>query len=154
MKLNLPVLVIGQQWPSWLVPVLAMSLPICGAFFPGKLHKLFSVPQFSTPRLMEAWSDMNQFEQRANLPSKVVVLASGSAHFLLKVVRRWDNDPGVPMILCRDEQFHRGPRKDLIRRQRTEQYTFGCLSFDSRETSHADWGGATNSLWQIFFTEY
>ena len=149
-KLNLPVLVIGQQWPSWLVPVLAMSLPICGAFFPGKLHKMFSVPQFSNPRLMESWSDVNHFEQRASLPTNVVVLASGSAKFLLKVARRWDTAPCVPMILCRDEQFHRGPRKNLIRRQRTEQDTFGCLGFDSTEISHSDWGGATNSLWQIF----
>ena len=127
-----------------------MSLPVCGAFFPPKLHKLFELPQFSAPKLMMAWADVKSFEQLPHVPREVIILASGSGPFLLKVTGRWASYPGVPMILCRDEPFGRISRRDLICRQSEERRCFEALGFEVTKVSHADRGGATNALWQVF----
>ena len=45
--------IITNNWPCWLVPALAPTLPLAGAYFPQPLHHLFQVPDtFSGPKLM------------------------------------------------------------------------------------------------------
>ena len=36
-----PLLIVAQQWPSWLVVAQAFDLPIAGAYFPPTLHRYF-----------------------------------------------------------------------------------------------------------------
>ena len=36
-----PFVVVSQIWPSALIPILSLNLPLSGAFFPAKYHGYF-----------------------------------------------------------------------------------------------------------------
>ncbi len=77
-KLPYAVVVVTSKWPCWLVPMLALRLPLACAFFPRTLHSLFKVPtSWSNPKLMDVWATYEDF-LATWLPSvPLVILASG-----------------------------------------------------------------------------
>ena len=61
-RLPCAVVVIASQWRCWIIPVLALRLPLAGTYFPRSMHHLFQVPlNWSKPKLMDSWSTYEDF---------------------------------------------------------------------------------------------
>lgn len=137
-----PLIIIAQGWPSFLIPALAMDLPIAGAFFPASFHCYFDKTKSG---------DLTWYEPDDFKPSqyKGIVLASGSMEFLTHVHRCYKP---TSAIFCVErsfrglgfkvvQHFHSQVKKDLI--------SMGYEPFVAR---HIDFGGATSAAHVLAFT--
>ena len=74
------VLVLAEQWPSALISVSALDLPIVAAFFPARFHRYFK------PRNdVMTWNTTSLFKA-ALVPTGVCLLLSGSVDFLERIL--------------------------------------------------------------------
>ena len=73
----LPILIISGGWPSALISVLALGLPLKAAYFPSRFHQYFKP---SKHQIM-AWSSPLDFTSTTNL-GKVCFVISGTVKFL------------------------------------------------------------------------
>ena len=83
-----PLVVVAEEWPSALMAVLALDLPLRGAYFPPALHDLFKP---SNPQL--TWSVPGAFNYIRQRRVGGAFLISGSPGFVrqfLGDIRRWD----------------------------------------------------------------
>ncbi len=71
-----PFIVVAGGWPSALLAILSLGLPLVSAYFPSRFHRYFKpkggVTAWSTPSALNTTS----------LPAGVGLLASGSARFI------------------------------------------------------------------------
>jgi hypothetical protein len=75
---TLPLLIVAQQWPSWLVVALANDLPITGAYFPAHLHRHFKAKPGLT------WYD--SYDLPHHRPSvECIGLVSGCIEFIKRM---------------------------------------------------------------------
>ena len=71
--------VVAAQWPSWLVTLLALDLPVHGAYFPEPFHRYFkskdSVCQWKSPLDLHSTS----------IDTMAIYLVSGTWQFVSKM---------------------------------------------------------------------
>ena len=114
-KLPCAVIVVASQWPCWLSPVLSLRLPLAGAFFPQSLHALFEPSvSWSKPKLMDSWSNYEDFLQLKLPCLPLIVLASGQGGKLLEALSRLKGHKGVFMVAM-NTSFLKSRSKDTRR---------------------------------------
>lgn len=75
-KSPFPVMVLAEKWPSALISVLALDLPLDAAYFPARFHQYFK------PRdNVISWQAPNLFTA-ALMPVGTGLLLAGSVEFL------------------------------------------------------------------------
>ena len=79
-----PFVVISQKWPSVLIPILALKLPLAGVFFPRGLHKYFKPP--SDKQEVKPWLPLPALAT-TSFASPVVFFVSGDLAFIESVWR-------------------------------------------------------------------
>ena len=79
-----PFVVISQSWPSVLIPILALKLPLAGVFFPRGLHKYFKPP--SDKQEVKPWLPLPALAT-TTFASPVVFFVSGDLAFIESVWR-------------------------------------------------------------------
>lgn len=153
-KPPLPLLIIAQQWPSWLVVALAHDLPIAGAYFPAKLHRHFK------PKSGLTWydSDIKVIANHLSLRpprverSECIGLISGTEGFI-KTIR-----PCLPnidrCIVIHDLPLQLITNQHSLRRRLQKATTFLCdLGLSTIQTANADFGGCTSAVHACGFGE-
>jgi hypothetical protein len=144
------IIVVGRQWPCWLPSVLALRLPLAGAFFPSKYHQFFVEPKcWSSPRLMTSWRTFDDFTTLSSFPScpparPLIVLASGTSQFLDNL-RPLLGPHHSQIIFCVDKCLARVSIKDAHRHWNQLQDHWLSAGFGCCRVRHADFGGATSS---------
>ena len=110
------IIIIANNWPCWLAPALALTLPLAGAYFPQRLHHLFQVPvTFSAPKLMSNWSSIPEFLNLRSLPScPLIVLGSGTDTFLPQILSKFDYHQ-CPLVYAVDTLFNQLLPKNMRR---------------------------------------
>ena len=110
------IIIIANNWPCWLAPALALTLPLAGAYFPQRLHHLFQVPvTFSAPKLMSNWSSIPEFLNLRSLPScPLIVLGSGTDTFLPQILSKLDYHQ-CPLVYAVDTLFNQLLPKNMRR---------------------------------------
>ena len=135
-KVPHPVVVVAQGWPCWLPSLLSLHIPVAQAFFPSRLHDVFSSGNSN-------WGTAHEFE--AAHYTKAVLLGSGSmkfwaSHFLPALARL---SAGCAMF-CLETPFAQARHRSIDRLWRKmvgEAGQHGCFATVWR---HSDFGGATS----------
>ena len=132
------IIIIANNWPCWLVPALALTLPLAGAYFLQQLRHLFQVPPtFSGPKLMTNWSSMPDFlELQLLLSCPLTFLASGTEAFLTRILEKL-KDYQCPLIYAVDRVFNQFIPKDVRRLTNYTRATWTHKGFDSAVAYHS-----------------
>jgi len=123
--------------------VLALRLPLVGAFFPSHHHRHFMVPD--TLKLMSTWSTFQHCKSLAPLWNDCAILASGSLNFLATVEALVGSHSAL-FAFSVDTFFPRSGLRDtrrLFRSVATHKVRDG---YNSAITDHSHYGGATNGV--------
>ena len=110
---NHSFVVIAAQWPGWMVTLIALDLPIKGAYFPTAYHRYFkskaSVCTWNSPvDLLHATADNN-----------VIYLVSGTVQFIQKI-RPWLTDSVAQRSIVSLEVHLRGSSRSVLTKARVE----------------------------------
>ena len=125
-------MVVAEQWPSALISVLALDLPIVAAFFPARFHRYFK------PRNdFMTWNATSLFTA-ALIPTGVCLLLSGSVGFLERTLAVLVH--GQQVIISVDMP-RRGVREDRAKAQ-TLLLSHGLRSVFFLDSDN---GGATDA---------
>ena len=92
------VVVIAENWPSWLVMVVALDIPIQAAYFPSAYHCYFK-PKNEIIK----WMVVKDFVGRS-VDRSVTYLVSGCLNFMHKITA-WLGDVGLSRSIMAIE-FH------------------------------------------------
>ncbi len=137
----LPLLIIAQQWPSWLVVGLAHDLPIAAAYFPSHLHHHFK------PKSGLTWYDSADVKVIASHPRRLdcIGLVSGSEGFIKSV------QPFLPhmsrCIVIPDLPSWSKTDRNKLRRSLVHTASFlRTLGLSTMATANADFGGCTSAV--------
>jgi len=139
------VTVVAAQWPSWLVTLDALGIPVEEAYFPTAYHSYFKpknrVHKWKTPLDLFA----------STVHSKVIYLLSGSVEFLRKM-QAWFGAPGSQRLIVVLEIHRRGSARKAIRAARNagsqllREMNLRVVSFLDK-----DCGGATDAFHDVGF---
>lgn len=133
-----PLLIVSQQWPSWLVVALAHNLPIAAAAFPRDLHRLFK------PKSKLSWQTIESFQSDPHpIQTGVIGVISGTIPFIRTVLSSLPSVDDCIMCVEPTWGFQNGARQQ---RYLTTSWNF-IKSLDMSPTimAHADYGGATSA---------
>ena len=73
--------VVAKDWPSSLISVLGLHLPLVAAYFPSHFHHYFKLPKYG----VKQWYATNYFHV-PHQDSRTIYLLSGPADFLHRVL--------------------------------------------------------------------
>ena len=73
--------VVAQDWPSSLISVLGLHLPLVAAYFPKHFHHYFNLPKNGVTQ----WNSTHDFLD-PHQDSRIIYLLSGSSDFLHRVL--------------------------------------------------------------------
>ena len=76
LAVSFPLIVVAGGWPSALLAILSLGLPLVGAYFPSRFHRYFKPKGGVTSRFTP--SALNT----TSLPAGVGLLVSGSERFI------------------------------------------------------------------------
>ncbi len=131
-----PLLIVAQQWPSWLVVALAHNLPIAAAVFPQEFHRFFK------PKSNLLWQTVESLQSHP-IDTGVVGVISGTVIFIQKILTILP--PFHDCIICVEPTrgFRGGAR---LKRYLGEAWKF-IKSLDMSPTimAHSAYGGATSA---------
>lgn len=141
------IYVIREGWLCWLAPVLALKLPLVGAFFPSRLHNLFVVGGWESNI---SWHDGDYFQCSVVLPQDCLVLACGSTNFLEIVHNKFFGHRGG-FLFSVSVQFDSCSRRNLLRWYARWLLDHAQLGLSSTVVNHANFGGITLAAHYICF---
>lgn len=147
LQMSSMIYVIYEGWPCWLAPVLALKLPLVGAFFPSRFHNLFVAGGWESN---VSWHDVEYFKRSAVLPQDCIVLASGSTDFLEIVHNKLFGHQGC-LLFSVSLQFDSCSRRDLLRRYACWSLDHARLGLSSTVVTYADFEGVTLATHYICF---
>ena len=137
----LPILIISGGWPSALISVLALGLPLKAAYFPSRFHQYFKP---SKHQIM-AWSSPLDFTSTTNL-GKVCFVISGTVSFLRSILSELSGTC-VARSIVSVEGSRRDATRSALRQLRFEGKHL-LVEFGLRSITFNDWqsGGATDGF--------
>ena len=141
----LPLLIIAQRWPSWLVVALAHDLPIAGAYFPADLHRHFK------SKTQLTWYDVDVEIISQSLPDGAFTgLITGSRAFIQSVMKLLPSMHNCIVIV--ESPFRSMSSAQDVRRDLKRNSAFlRNLNMHTVTMAHADFGGCTSATHVIGF---
>ncbi len=137
-------MVVAQSWPSSLISVLALDLPLLASYFPIKLHEYF---KFSKHRVAQWFStrDFCALMQEGN----AVYLLSGTSEFLKRVL---DLMRGSQRVIVTVEWTRRSASRPAIQRAlKSGHDLLAAFNFLPLVVADSTYGGVTDSRYIIGF---
>jgi len=141
LRLPHPIIVIPEFWPSALIPILKLRLPLAGAYFPSGLHHHFS-PLCNTINKAN-WKPLRALDHLPPFKDDFIFVLSGSGSFIQKM---WPRLGGSTQVITAFEPDLRRGKHALtneahgIRSVLTEKFKLQTATFRD-----AACGGATDA---------
>ena len=151
-KPPLPLCVVSQGWPCWLPSIVALRIPLLGAYFPSKYHQHFNHPAWSRDSFHKSFGDHEELRCICAFPVHCVVLALGNQQFCLRIIRvllAWGFQGQVMLSL--DVLFDTMNARDLARLWPEWECDAFNIEYQARVVSHSLFGGASNGVHMIWF---
>ena len=142
-----PFVVVAEAWPSVLISLLALKLPIGGAFFPTKFHQYFSFQQ--NKHEVSPWHPTLAFTSSA-FAQDYVYFVSGSRDFIKRV---WSKIKDCTHVIVSLELSRRERAHNTYRRAWTAgSKLFQTLGLLTESYSDRACGGATTNRFLVGFS--
>ena len=136
-------MVIAYHWPSSLISILALNLPLVAAYFPVSLHKYFNLPKNGVTE----WHCCRDFRALYQ-DSTIIYMLSGPSDFLRQMLDILGHRKGGTSrlrVIVSLEFPRRGASRPMITRAAKEgQSLFDSFDLRSLIVSDAGVGGATD----------
>ena len=137
-------MVVSQAWPSSLISVLALGLPLWSAYFPLKLHVYFN----SSKAKVDKWYSTREFSGPI-ADNRAVYLLSGSSEFIRGILQLL---PSCQRLFITVEWSRRSAlRSKLARALKSGYELLALFHFTPLLVANAAVGGATNSVHLLGF---
>ena len=130
---------IAQEWPCWIMTILALKLLLSAAFISKEFHSVFNTP---------AYVPLTQFAVLWDVPpdwNSCTVLASGSHNNLSYVLTKLRHHEG-PFIYATDIVVKGRQGQDIVRLYETWTALWKDRGLLSSVVSHVDFGGVTSTI--------
>lgn len=137
-----PLLIVSQQWPSWLVVAQAFDLPIAGAYFPQSCHRYFK------PNSQFPWYTTTELQHNP-IRSGVVGLITGCSDFIAHM-RQW-LPPMEQCIVCVENALRNVNPRSMQRLMNEDGRFLVSLGMSTMRVSHASYGGCTSAMHMVGF---
>ena len=139
------VVVIAENWPSWLVMVIALDIPIQAGYFPSAYHCYFK-PKYE----ISQWMSVTDLVGRP-VDGSITYLVSGSLTFVLKLAS-WLGDVGLSWSIVSIEFPRRNISRSVRGSNRSKSKRF-CIEHGLQHAVFADqdYGGATDAVFIFGF---
>ena len=108
-----PFLVVSEAWPSCLITILSLRLPIAGAFFPAQWHRYFKLP--TSNQELSPWLPPSAFKTTI-LGTPCIYVVTGKAPFVASILDGLGGAQSVIVGLERNfRQSDRMRRKEWVK---------------------------------------
>ena len=137
--------VIAANWPSWLVSLIALGLPVQGAFFPARYHCYFK-----SKNPLSLWMPTLDLFQ-ALVDCSAVYLVSGTVSFVRSLLP-WFGERGLQRVIVSLEVQRREVSRSSLRSSRLvgnlflREQNLHIVSFEDHTC-----GGATDAIHDFGF---
>ena len=137
--------VVAKDWPSSLISVLGLQLPLVAAYFPKHFHHYFNLPKNGVMQ----WTSTNDFHA-PHQDSRIIYLLSGPSDFLHHVLSILEHRSQRAIVSV--EFPRRGAtRTALLRAARAGQAMLDEFHLHTLNVSDSTVGGATDGLYLMGF---
>ena len=137
--------VVAKDWPSSLISVLGLQLPLVAAYFPKHFHHYFNLPKNGVMQ----WTSTNDFHA-PHQDSRIIYVLSGPSDFLHRVLSMLKHRSQRAIVSV--EFPRRGAtRTALLRAARAGQAMLDKFHLHTLKVSDSTVGGATDGLYLMGF---